>query len=326
MLFFLVLTQDIKAQLQKVSSGKQNDLIQGERTEVDTTYERPDWQEIDIDFLSSYYAQDGNNSPVTGGIGTEQLTDFTQKVKLSVPITKKLSLLLDGGYDYYSSASTDNIDNIRSSDSQSDVRIHSNAAVSYQLNKTKNISFRIGGSSEYDYISVNGGVNFDMQTPDQNTTFSLGLQAFFDSWSLIYPVELRRSASLPTDQRRSYNGSLGVSHILNKKLQIALQAEAIYMEGLLSTPFHRVYFKEQDMARIEQLPGTRLKIPIGLRVNGYISEHLIGRFYYRYYWDDWGIQAHTIGAELPVKINRFFSVYPFYRYHTQSASDYFFAV
>jgi hypothetical protein len=35
------------------------------------------------------------------------------------------------------------------------------------------------------------------------------------------------------------------------------------------------------------------------------------------------VTAHTASVELPVKINRFLSVYPFYRYHTQTAADYF---
>ncbi len=323
-LFFLVLTQDIKAQLRSSTTDRQSTLKKGDTTSVDiSTYQQPDWQTIDIDFLSSYYAQDGDNSPVTGGIGTEKLTDFTQKITLSIPTSPKLTLNLDGGYDYYSSASTDNIDNIRSSDSSADMRVHGNAGLTYKLNNRKEIGFRIGGSSEYDYISVNGGLNFSLESKDRNTALNLGLQAFFDTWSLIYPVELRRTARAPTDKRRSYNASVGVSRVLNKKMQIALQVEGIYMEGLLSTPFHRVFFQEQSQARIENLPNSRLKVPIGLRLNSYISEWLVARMYYRYYWDNWGIQGHTASIELPIKINRFFSIYPFYRYHTQTAADYF---
>lgn len=323
-IFFLVLTQDLKAQLRKNLPDNKSFLSKRDTTEVGlTTYEQPDWQTIDIDFLSSYYTQDGNNSPVTGGIGTEQLTDFTQKVILTVPVSPKLILNLDGGYDYYSSASTDNIDNIRSSDSAQDMRIHGNAGFSYKLTDQKTVGFRIGASSEYDYTSINGGLNYSLISKDNNTSISLGLQAFFDKWIPYYPRELRRSARIPTDQRRSYNASLGITRVLNKKMQLSLQAEAIYMEGLLSTPFHRVYFQEQSAPRIENLPGNRLKIPIGLRLNTHLSEWLIARLYYRYYWDDWGIQAHTASIELPIKINRFFAIYPFYRYHTQTASDYF---
>lgn len=39
--------------------------------------------------------------------------------------------------------------------------------------------------------------------------------------------------------------------------------------------------------------------------------------------DDWGIRAHTAEIEVPVKINSFFSVSPFYRYYTQTGTRYF---
>ena len=95
------------------------------------------------------------------------------------------------------------------------------------------------------------------------------------------------------------------------------------MNGLLSTPFHRVFFQGQQQAKVEQLPDTRTKIPVGVRFNYHATDWLIAKLYYRYYWDSWGMTAHTASVELPVKINRFLSVYPFYRYHTQSAADYF---
>lgn len=323
-LFLFVLTQDVKAQVKKLASFNTTDGIKGDTTEIGISdYENSNWQTIDIDFLSSYYEQDGNNAAVTGGIGTEKLTDFTQKIILSIPTSPRLTLNLDGGYDYYSSASTDRIDNILSSPSSSDVRVHGNVGLSYQLSDQKSISFRVGGSGEYDYASINGGLNFNMESKDRNTAFFVGGQAFFDTWIPYLPAELRRSATLPTDQRRSYNLSMGVSRVLNKRMQIALQVEGIYMEGLLSTPFHRVYFQEQAGAGLESLPSSRLKIPIGLRLNTHLSEWLIARLHYRYYWDDWGVQGHTASVELPIKINRFFSVYPFYRFHTQTAADYF---
>ncbi|MEL6922816.1 MAG: DUF3570 domain-containing protein, partial [Bacteroidota bacterium] len=77
------------------------------------------------------------------------------------------------------------------------------------------------------------------------------------------------------------------------------------------------------LADFPKLLGARLKLPIGLRLNTYLSEWLVSRLYYRYYWDNWGIRAHTVGLELPIKLSRFLAIYPHYRYHHQSAADYF---
>jgi hypothetical protein len=104
---------------------------------------------------------------------------------------------------------------------------------------------------------------------------------------------------------------------------MSLSGEVIYMNGLLSTPFHRVYFQNQSKPRIENLPGSRLKFPIGLRLNYYPTDNLILRSYYRYFSDDFGIHAHTLEFEIPVKLGQNWILGPFYRYHTQTQSDYF---
>ena len=68
----------------------------------------------EVNFVSSYYGQDGNNSAVTGGIGTEKLTDFatTIDVKLSRYDHRQRKHTLTGevGIDVYTSASSDKID------------------------------------------------------------------------------------------------------------------------------------------------------------------------------------------------------------------------
>ena len=323
--FLLILVQDVKAQFQKLGSGVNQLKENKDSTEVLVNeYVNPDWQKIDIGFLSSYYTQDGNKSPVTGGIGTEELTDFTQKISISAPLSERLKIILDGGYDYYTSASTDMIDNIQSSASSADMRMHGNAGFEYKLDQQNTIGLKVGGSSEYDYYSFSTGANYNWQSKDQNTSLGLSTQAFFDTWSLFYPSELRRQGRLvPTDRRQSYNSSISISRVLNKRMQGLIQLESTRMTGLLSTPFHRVYFQEQEQARVEQLPLSRMKYSLGSRLNISINEYLIARMFYRYYFDNWGIKAHTASIELPVKLNRFMAIYPHYRYHQQAAAEYF---
>ena len=95
------------------------------------------------------------------------------------------------------------------------------------------------------------------------------------------------------------------------------------MNGLLSTPFHREYFSDLETPDIERLPSARLKIPLAFRMNYKPTDNLIVRSYYRYYTDDFGIKAHTFNLELPYHITDFLTVAPFYRFHTQTASNYF---
>ncbi|MEO1257781.1 MAG: DUF3570 domain-containing protein [Bacteroidota bacterium] len=326
LLCLFLFAQEVKAQLRNLPFFPPTDnKKKGTQIELDsTTYDPSPPDAIELDLLTSYYAQDGNNGAVQGGIGTEQLTDYASKVSLKIPMTEKLGLNFDAGFDYYSSASTELIDNVFSGESSSDMRVHGNVGFSYKLTDQQTFGLRIGGSTEYDYNSLNAGFNYGWESKDRNTTIGLNGQVFSDRWGIIYPTELRREGPhVSTDKRQSYNGSLTISRIINKRMQASVQLEGIYMKGLLSTPFHRVFFQEQEQAKVEQLPGKRLKTPIGVRFNYHVTDFLIAKLYYRYYWDDWGVQGHTASVELPFKLSRFLSVYPFYRYHTQTAADYF---
>jgi hypothetical protein len=98
----------------------------------------------------------------------------------------------------------------------------------------------------------------------------------------------------------------------------------IIQHGLLSTPFHRFYFVGENKAVVENLPRQRLKIPLGIQLNTFVGSRMVVQLYYRYYWDDYGIQAHTINLETPIKIIPQLTFVPFVRYYNQSGSTFFF--
>ena len=62
---------------------------------------------------------------------------------------------------------------------------------------------------------------------------------------------------------------------------------------------------------------------MGTRWNFYLNERFAIRTYFRYYWDNWGIDSQTASLEIPIKLSTRFTVYPMYRYYTQNQSKYF---
>lgn len=282
----------------------------------------------EANFISSYYQQDGNNSAVTGGIGTEKLSDFatTIDVKLSRYDFRKRKHTITGelGIDVYSSASSDKIDpSTVTSASYSDKRVY--PSVTYAItNEEKGSTISAGGSisTEYDYFSTGLGLGWSKLSKDKNREFSVKGQVFLDTWSVILPVELRGSEDGGTKPRNSYSGSFTLSQVINRRLQILLLADVAYQQGQLATLYHRTYFTDGSH-RVEHLPDNRLKIPLGLRLNYFVGDHFIIRTYYRYYKDSWELSAHTAEIETPIKITPFFSVSPFYRYYTQQGVKYF---
>ncbi|WP_294822113.1 DUF3570 domain-containing protein [uncultured Flavobacterium sp.] len=237
------------------------------------------------------------------------------------------------------------------------------------------------GSVEYDYHSIGFGAGLAKLFNDKNTEVSVKASAYLDKWQPIYPTELHEyslyglnfqnsgyfdgvpvldqfgqetESYLPTafkpfsdSKRNSYALSFGFSQVLTRKLQASVFLDVLFQNGLLSTPYQRVYFADRANYYIgkpqyipvyassenrgvfkladdvERLPGNRFKIPIGLRLNYYANDFLVVRTYYRFYTDDWGLKSHTASIELPVKLGQRFTIYPMYRFYTQSASDYF---
>lgn len=288
----------------------------------------------EINFVTSYYHQDGSHSPVTGGIGTQKLSDLatTFEIKLNKYDKHNLKhdLSFELGIDHYTSASSDQVDpHTISSASHADTRIY--PTLSYSITneaKGNTISFNGSYSSEFDYQSLGAGVGFTKISKDQNSEFNLKLQAYLDNLKVILPVELRTGQrrneedDYPSAGRNSFSSSFTFSRLVNQRLQLALLLDLVYQSGYLGTPFHRIYFTDGTESN-EKLPSSRFKIPAGLRINYFVGDKFIIRSYYRFYHDDWGLTAHTFNIELPVKLTSFLSVSPFYRYYNQNEVKYY---
>jgi len=326
------------------------------------SYKKRVLETAEIDLLFSYYNQDGQNAAVTGGEGTEELTDATASIVVKIPLNPNDILTMDVGISAYSSASTSNIDpfdknsrraspfSASSGASQSDVLVHFNPSYEHSSQDRNSVfSAQAYVSSEYDYFSIGFGGGYARLFNEKNTEIAASFQVFLDKWNPQYPVELRdgffdsRITGIGTynpafeafsdETRNSYALSLSFSQILGKRMQGSIFMDVVSQKGLLGTPHQRVYFGDSNdffiedfqlADNVEQLPDNRFKIPIGARLNYYLSDLIVLRSYYRYYSDDWGITAHTASLEAPIKLSDKFTLYPNYRYYKQTAADYFY--
>lgn len=379
-------------------------------------YKKRVLETAEVDVISSFYAQDGDNASVTGGIGTEQLTDFATDISVAIPLNADDVFTIDATISAYTSASSSNLDPFDSSGasrtggddddrsykstaaitgspwvestgaSKSDVWANGILSWSHSSADRNTIAgATVSFASEFDYTSFGFGGNFTKLFNQQNTEVGVKANIYLDKWDPRYPTELDSyieaggnlnsgffslidildengnvinkngtnvwspfNTDLVTDTKRNtYSLSVSFSQILSKKAQISLFVDLVQQSGWLSNPMQRVYFADRsnyfvgnassinnytsatntDVFQlsddIERLPDTRTKIPIGARFNYYFNEFLALRTYYRYYQDDWGIVAHTVDFELPIKISDKFTLYPSYRYYTQTAADYF---
>jgi len=297
----------------------------------DSSFQSRQLKVDEINLVSSYYNQNGDHAAVTGGIGTQQLTDIANvfDVKLTKYDRKlrKHTYDVEVGIDHYTSASSDKIDlKANSSASHADTRIYPSLTWTMENEQKRNtLTAGVSFSKEFDYISRGINAGFSKKTKDRNGELSVKVQAYFDQVKLVTPVELR---DYPEDRhygsanRTTIAGSLSWTQVINRNLQVAFLADLVHQQGFLSLPFYRVYFTDGSVHQ-EKLPDNRLKIPLGFRANYFLGDRFIIRTWYRYYKDDWGISSHTVNIEVPVKITSFFSVSPFYRFYNQTAVKYF---
>lgn len=311
----------------------------------------------EVNLFSSYYDQTGDHSAVTGGIGTQNVIDFSTGLDLHLvwlgQSLNKNTLTFGFGYDHHSSASAAYVA-LNGGGKPGGDRIYPSLDWTVE-NTQKGTSFGIGAyySGEYNYKSTGADLHWSVKTKDRNGEFGVKLQGYFDQVTLIYPSEFipapvaqpgtmiittasgntevvstsgqvlsTTKNSLPSSPRTTVSASLSYSQMLSTRLQIMLLGDVVTQSGYLGLPFHRVYFANGKDS-IEKLPSSRFKLPVGLRANYFLGDNVVLRSYYRYYTDDWGIHSNTAGLEVAYKISPFFSISPFYRYYDQSAAKYF---
>jgi hypothetical protein len=295
--------------------------------------------------------------------GSEQLNDFSNFLELKLvgygETGNKHTILAGIGIDHHTAASQKWISATGASKPEG-TRIYPSLNWTVE-NVKKGTEFGLGTyySHEYNYKSfaVDGHIGYKNKTGGE---FGIKASAYLDHVSLIYPSDdstlfktgtntintpldqfviatnASRSSgggasyggtgasesSISTTPRNTYTTSLTYSQVINKSLQMAVLFDIVKQDGYLGLPFHRVVF-ENHLERVEKLPSSRTKLPIGLRVNYFMGDNIIFRSFYRYYTDDWGLTSHTASIEVPYKITPFLSISPFYRYYTQTATKYF---
>ncbi|WP_336517804.1 DUF3570 domain-containing protein [Pollutibacter soli] len=299
-----------------------------QKTPADTVFKKRKLKFEEANIVSSYYTQDGNNAAVTGGIGSQALTDFSNSIDLKLSKydrrNRKHNFSFETGIDHYTSASSDKIDpSTISSASYSDTRFY--PSLGWRMENEKkgsSVGAGIYFSTEFDYQSFGGNINYTRKSADRSGEFSAKLQAFIDQLRLIYPIELRKQGDEGSAGRNTFSGTVSWSQIINRNFQVLAEGEFVYQSGYLGLPFNRVYFDDNSV-HVENLPDSRWKIPVGLRANYFLGDRLILRAWYRFYKDSWNISSNTFQIETSVKITPFLSITPFYRFYQQTAADAF---
>lgn len=233
------------------------------------TFKKRVLESTEVDFMLSYYNQDGIHSSVSGGIGSEKLTDIASNIVVAIPMNDDDVLTIDAGISAYTSASSSNINPYDSKNptpwQSSSGASEQDALVSLVANYSHSSDDRnfiwnadVAFSNEYDYTSIGFGGGISKLFNDKNSEVSVKVNAYLDQWRPIYPGELRNGnfssyntlfspnfVAWDSKARNSYSASISFSQVLTKKTQFSIFFDLVQQDGKLSSPYHRIYFADK---------------------------------------------------------------------------------
>ncbi|MGH8633991.1 MAG: DUF3570 domain-containing protein, partial [Burkholderiales bacterium] len=232
--------------------------------------------------------------------------------------------------------------------------------LSYEWNEA---ALEVGGgiSLERDYESRWGSVGGRWDLNQKRTTLNLGLsytasdtEALLDPDALSYidtsafadQIELRPlpntevNSRILEGERQDWGTQFGLTQILNKNALVQTSLGYTRSTGYLENPYKVVEvafidpadqllappggFFGQVRALLEQRPDTRNQWTWDARYVQHV-EPLDAALHlgYRFYHDDWGIDAHTFESSWGQPLGHGWTVTPWVRYYSQDAADFY---
>ena len=114
---------------------------------------------------------------------------------------------------------------------------------------------------------------------------------------------------------------LGATQVLTPNALMSANFEAISDSGFLGSPYRVALVF--GAAVPERVPSTRSSRALQLRGIVDVGSRNVVRGAYRYFWDNWGIKAHTLEAGYARYFGADWMADAFVRYHAQSGASFF---
>ena len=214
-----------------------------------------------------------------------------------------------------------------------------------------NITGSVGGhfSKEYDYLSlgVNGNLAYDFNK--KNSTISMGLSYFQDTFtpeggipkplssmlvgnasSPAWDTEFAKTRSEDSDNKSTADILVGFTQVINRRMITAFNYSYSMVDGYLTDPFKVVsVLNTQGLAQdyiYESRPDSRVKQSTFMQAKYNFDDSLLNTvadISYRYMWDDWGISSHTIDSRFTIPVGTTSYIEPHIRFYQQSAADFY---
>jgi len=235
-------------------------------------------------------------------------------------------------------------------DTFQDTRVQLNGQWTQPIAPNYTASAGLHISKEYDYLSlgVNGNLAYDFNR--KNSTFSAGFSYFQDTFTPEGGVPtplgsmLIGNSGLPTwkddfaatridseDTKTTTDILLGFTQVINRRMITQFNYSYSMVDGYLMDPFKVISVVNgasgltQDNL-FESRPDSRVKQSVYAQ-SIYHFDSTVLDVSYRYMWDDWEIDSHTIDTRFRIPLGNAFGtesyIQPHFRIYQQSAAEFY---
>jgi Protein of unknown function (DUF3570) len=209
---------------------------------------------------------------------------------------------------------------------------------------TNTLRGSIGGnfSREYDYQSLGFNASLSQDINQRNTTLSIGMSFNNDTWDPVGGVPVGFTVMPSAPAKKSIDGAkvdksinellFGVTQVINRQTLMQLNYSRGQGDGYLTDPYKIITVLANDGSGnlrasnpyvYENRPNKRLYQSLYWKtVHQFNNEHVLN-LSYRYFWDDWGVQSHTLDMRYRIDVKGGHYWQPHLRYYQQGPADFY---
>ena len=190
-------------------------------------------------------------------------------------------------------------------------------------------------SNEDDYQSYGGSASVGYDLNQKLTTLEAGIAYSYDFVGSVVGVH-KELGNLADDIPGDYNDGekeiidwgLSATQVLTRRSVVKVGYSHGSVQGYLSDPYKVITLVDRiDPNKFtyfhEKRPTFRSRSSINIDFNQTREDNDVVNVYYRYYWDSWGINSHTVDARFRHELGNTHYIQPHVRIYRQSAADFF---
>jgi hypothetical protein len=235
-------------------------------------------------------------------------------------------------------------------DSFLDTRLAGDLSLLQPLDRLTNLTLGIRGSQEHDYLSLGVDATLSRDLNDRNTTLlfggSIALDRINPEGGVPHPLAVMQTGTEESedeheresdaDSKTVLDGLIGVTQIFDRKTIGSVNFAVGYSSGYHSDPY-KILTLVGDLSdakpgepleyRFERRPSTRVRQSVHTSLRRFLGSGkgsgavLTGE--YRFYWDDWGLNSHTLDLYYRQPLGKGHAVQPHLRWYSQSEADFY---